>query len=45
MRFFDSEEMVKRAGEVEGDEDEEDMSKEEIVEKMEMLLEMLKDLI
>ena len=45
VRFFDSEEMVKRAGEVEGDEDEEDMSKEEIVEKMEMLLEMLKDLI
>ena len=40
VRFFDSEEMVKRADELE---DEEDMSKEEIVEKMEMLLEMLKD--
>ena len=43
VRFFDSEEMVKRAGELEGGEDEEDMSKEEIVEKIEMLLEMLKE--
>ena len=42
VRFFDSEEAVKRAGEVEGGEDEEDMSEEEIIENIENMLDMLR---
>ena len=42
VRFFDSEEAVKRAGELEGDEDEEDMSEEEIIENIENMLDMLR---
>jgi hypothetical protein len=41
-RFFDSEEAVKRAGELEGGEDEEDMSEEEIIENIESMLKMLR---
>jgi hypothetical protein len=42
VRFFDSEEAVKRAGELEGGEDEEDMSEEEIIENIENMLDMLR---
>ncbi len=42
VRFFDSEEAVKRAGELEGGEDEEDMSEEEIIENIESMLKMLR---
>tara|TARA_X000001388_G_scaffold76533_1_gene74144 strand:- start:11159 stop:11395 length:237 start_codon:yes stop_codon:yes gene_type:complete len=42
VRFFDSEEAVQRAGEIEGDEDEEDMSEEEIIENIENMLDMLR---
>ena len=42
VRFFDSEEAVKRAGELEGGEDQEDMSEEEIIENIENMLDMLR---
>ena len=43
VRFFDSEEMVKRADQLEGGEDEEDMSEEEIIENIENMLDKLRD--